>query len=131
MRSRRHRAEIKESENVIARIINCNQRIESIVSPTSSLPTSTSLSTSPHSKPRLPKLSLPKFKGDVKHWTPFWDLFQSAVHNNDKIPKDSLLEGTAYKTVQRLTLTDSNYDAANSMLKEHFGNLQQIISAHM
>ena len=64
--------EIEELENVIARIINCNQQIECIVSLTSSIPTSTGLSTSvlstaPHSKPRLPKLSLPKFKGDMKH----------------------------------------------------------------
>ena len=134
--------EIEESENVIARIINCNQRIESIVSLTRSPPTSTSLSTSvlstAPSKPRLPKLSLPKFKGDVKNWTPFWDSFQSAVHNNDEIPKvdkfnylNSLLEGTAFKTIQGLTLTDSNYDAAVSMLKERFGNPQQIISTHM
>ena len=58
--------EIEESDNVIARIINCNQRIESIVSLISSIPTSTGLSTlvlstAPHSKPRLSKLSLRKF----------------------------------------------------------------------
>ena len=44
---------------------------------------------------------------------------------------NSLLKGTAYKTIQGLTLTDSNYNAAISMLKERFGNPQQIISAHM
>ena len=60
------------------------------------------------------------------------------MHNNAEIPKvdkfnylNSLLEGPAYKTIQGLTLTDSNYDAAVAMLKECFGNTQQIISAHM
>ena len=60
------------------------------------------------------------------------------MDKNDEIPKvdkfnylNSLLEGTSFKIIQRLTLTDSNYDATVSMFKEHFGNPQQIISAHM
>ena len=90
------------------------------------------------SKPRLPKLVLPKFKGDVKDWSAFWDSFKSAIHDNNDIPKvdkfnylNSLLEGTAFKTVQGLTLTDPNYDSAIQMLKERFGSPQQIISAYM
>ena len=74
----------------------------------------------------------------MKHWTAFWDSFQSAVHNNDDIPKvdkfnylNSLLEGAAFKTIQGLTLSKANYNAAVSMLKERFGNPQQIISAHI
>ena len=41
------------------------------------------------------------------------------------------MEGTAYKTIQGLTLTESNYNAAVAMLEDLFGDLQQIISAHM
>ena len=44
---------------------------------------------------------------------------------------NSLLEGTTYKTIQGLTLTKSNYDAAVAMLEDCFGDPQQIISAHM
>ena len=33
--------------------------------------------------------------------------------------------------VQGFSLTDCNYDAAVEMLKERFGNPQQIIRAHM
>lgn len=65
-------------------------------------------------------------------------MFQSPVHDNDDIPKDnkfnylnSLLEGTTSKTIQGLTLSEANYDAAITMLKERFGNPQQIISSHM
>ena len=137
--------EIEESETIIARIINCTQRIDqTVVSLTSGATVSSTSSTSStisavsRTKPRLPELALPKFKGDVKHWTAFWDSFQSAVHNNNEIPKvdkfnylNSLLEGTAFKTIQGLALTESNYDAAVSMLKDRFGNPQQIISAHM
>ena len=142
--------ELEESEAIAAKIINCRRAIELfVVSSTISggVPPSISTTTlhdSPPplaitpSKPRLPKLVLPRFKGDVKDWSAFWDSFKSAIHDNNDIPKvdkfnylKSLLEGTAFKTVQGLTLTDRNYDSAIQLLKERFGNPQQIISAHM
>ena len=142
--------ELEESEAIVAKIINCRRAIELfVVSSTISggVPPSISTTTlrdSPPplaitpSKPRLPKLVLPRFKGDVKDWSAFWDSFKSAIHDNNDIPKvdkfnylKSLLEGTAFKTVQGLTLTDRNYDSAIQLLKERFGNPQQIISAHM
>ena len=85
-----------------------------------------------------PKLRLPKFKGDVKDWTSFWDSFNSSVHENREIPKvdkfnylNSLLEGAAFRTIQGLPLTASNYDSAIAMLCERLGNTQQIIRVHM
>ena len=90
----------------------------------------------PQAKLRLPKLTLSKFKGDIKNWTAFWDSFQLAVHSNDVIPKvdkfnyylNSLLEGPTYKTIQGLFLTD---DSAVALLKECFGNSPLIINSHM
>ena len=74
-------------------------------------------------KPRLPKLVLPKFKGNVK------DSFKSAIHENENILKvdkfnylNSLLEGAAFRTIQGLTLTTANYDSASALLHERFGN---------
>jgi hypothetical protein len=32
-------------------------------------------------KPKLPKLTLPKLKGQVTKWGPFWDSYNSAIHN--------------------------------------------------
>ena len=90
------------------------------------------------SKPRHPKLVLPKFKGDVKDLSAFWDSFNSAIHENNVITKvdkfnylNALLEGSAFERVQGLTLTGPNYDSAIQMLKERFGSPQQIISAHI
>ena len=31
---------------------------------------------------KLPKLTIKKFNGDLTRWVPFWDAFQSAIHNN-------------------------------------------------
>ena len=67
----------------------------------------------------LPKLVLPKFRGNVTAWIPFWDAFKAAVHENDSITKidkfnylNSLLEGAASMTIQGLSLTKANYDSA-------------------
>ena len=89
-------------------------------------------------KAKLPKLTLPKFRGDLTNWMSFWDSFESAVHKNPSISKvdkfnylNSLLEGAARRAVQGLTLTEANYDSAVEILRERYGRPQQIISAHM
>jgi hypothetical protein len=86
----------------------------------------------------LPKLSLAKFKGEVTKWNTFWDSFESAIHTNNNISKidkfnylNSLLEGIALRAIQGLTLTGANYDAAIEILRDRFGQPQQIITAHM
>ena len=71
-------AEIEESETVVARIIDCKQQIEEAarVPTTSDPPSEVSAPLPPivnNTKPRLPKLMLPKFKGDIKNWTTFWE----------------------------------------------------------
>ena len=87
---------------------------------------------------RLPKLYLPKFRGDVTKWNTVWDSFQSVVHRNEGISNinkfnylNSVLQGATARAIQGLTLTEANYDAAVKLLQECFGHPQQIISAHM
>ena len=138
--------ELEESEAITAKIITCKQKIDEFM-PVVIPVTSTSPSPLAHAslpppatvvKPRLPRLQLPKFKGDVKNWPAFWDSFKSAVHENAEIPRvdkfnylNSLLEGIALKSIQGLTLTEAHYDTAVGMLKERFGDPQQIICSHM
>ena len=92
----------------------------------------------PAIKTCLPKLELQKFKGNITCWMSFWDSFKTAVHDNPAISNidklnylSSLLEGSASKVVQGLTLTKGNYDSTVTLLKERFVNKQVIISAHM
>jgi hypothetical protein len=89
-------------------------------------------------KPKLPKITLPRFNGDVTKWNTFWDSFNSAIHTNTDIANidkfnylKSLIEGPAARTIQGLTLTNSNYETAIKLLEERFGKRQQIVSAHM
>ena len=67
----------------------------------------------PQSQSKLPKLVLPKFKGDITLWKRFWDSFCSAVHNNKLLTSidkfnhlNSLPEGQAKRCIQGLSLPE-------------------------
>ena len=89
-------------------------------------------------KPKLPKITLPRFNGEITKFRAFWDHFQGAVDNNTSIsPVDkfnylhALVEGPAARSIQGLQLTEENYEAAKQIFQERFGKMQQVISAHM
>ena len=89
-------------------------------------------------KSKLPKLVLPKFKGDLTKFRSFWDSYDNAVHKNSSLSTIdkfnylySLLEGPALRSIQGLSLTEENYQSAKELLNQRFGNQQQVISAHM
>ena len=70
-------------------------------------------------KPKLPKMTLPRFTGKITKFRRFWDRFETAVHNNpllwmvDKFTYlHALLEGTTARSIQGLALTKVNYKAA-------------------
>ena len=80
--------EIDESETVSVRILECQQRISVALKSTAVTPTAMApLVATTYEKPKLPKLTLPRFKGDLTTWTIFWDLFKSTVHENNGIQK--------------------------------------------
>ena len=87
---------------------------------------------------KLPKLELKKFYGNPVEWAPFWDSFNSAVHQNSSISDvnkfnylKSLIQGQAANTISGFSLTGENYKEAVRLLKERYGNKQVLISAHM
>ena len=87
---------------------------------------------------KLPKITLPHFRGNPLQWTAFWDSYESAVHLNDSLSEvdkfnylKSLLEKAAYDAVAGLTLSAANYREAVDILKRRFGNRQIIVSRHM
>ena len=87
---------------------------------------------------KLPKITLPHFRGNPLQWTAFWDSYESAVHLNDSLSEvdkfnylKSLLEKAAYDAVAGLTLSAANYCEAVDILKRRFGNRQIIVSRHM
>ena len=86
---------------------------------------------------KLPKLSLPKFSGDVLQWQSFWDQFTAVVDSSD-IPDiskfsylRSLLEGEAKQSIQGLSLTSQHYQSARQILTDRFCRKERIIFTHI
>ena len=88
-------------------------------------------------KPKLPKLILPKFSGEIIEFRGFWDRFQTAVHNNpsfstvDKFTYlHALLEGSAARSIQGLALTEGNYKTVMEILKSFWQHATGDIRPH-
>ena len=134
--------EIEDTESITAKIIGAKRKIDEALKKENShtrSPVRPSVSGEAIAvKPRLPKLTLQKFCGDITTRSAFWDSYISAVHDNKGIAVvdkfnclSSLLEGPAHRTIQGLTLNEDNYEAAVQLLQERFGKPKHIIYAHM
>ena len=87
---------------------------------------------------RLPKISIQPFDGNELNWRPFWDQFNSTIHNNptlNEIDKFCYLKNlicpSALECIKGLSLTEGNYNTAVTTLKGRFGNTQVLISRYM
>ena len=87
---------------------------------------------------KLPKMELPKFKGDAREWHSFWDMFYVAVGMNDNMPDvtkfqylSTCLEGEAKEAIGGLSLTSANYSVAVDLLVERFGRPEKVIFHHI
>ena len=74
-------------------------------------------------KVNLPKLQLPQFDGNILKWTPYYDAFCAAVHNDDNLDDiqkfqylTSTLNGEAAHAIEGLQLTNANYEEALTVL---------------
>ena len=139
--------DIEEAESITAKIIECRAKIDKAITQENNIRTGSTTPTDPtvalvnplaYGRTHLPKLTLPKFKGDITLSGTFWDSYKSSVHDNNDIATvdkfnylKSLLEGPAYRCIQGLPITASNYEGAIELLQQRFGKPQQVISAHM
>ena len=125
--------ELLDAESVTARILECKVKIERNLKSSKAEPTSSELPVQPMAatagRTRLPKIVLPKFRGDVTQWTTFWDSYKNAVHDNKDISTidkfnylKSLLEGSAARCIQGLPITEHNYDNAVELLQERLAS---------
>ena len=87
---------------------------------------------------KLPSTDIPKFSGEFTEWPTSLDSFEATIDtcsNPDGVQKftypRSYLQGPALRSVNGFTLTNSNYTEALKVLRDRFGNVQQIVSSHM
>ena len=86
----------------------------------------------------LPKLEISKFNGDPAKWQSFFDSFQAAVCKSTNLTGVEkfnylrcFLEENALHAIAGFSLTNDNYKEALELLQNRYGNMQQIIAAHM
>ena len=104
------------------------------------MPTQTAMNSSVssiHSHAKLLKLELKKFYGNHIDWYPFWECFESAVHQNSSLTRvdmfnylKSLLGGSPAHVIAGLTLTNTNYEKAIDLLKQRFGIVTRYFEPH-
>ena len=89
-------------------------------------------------KSKLPKITLPRFKGNITEFRPFWNSFENAVHRNKSLPciekfnyLHSLPDGSALQVIKGLALTEENFQIAIDLRKQRYGNIKVVLSAHM
>ena len=87
---------------------------------------------------KLEKLKQPSFSGKVEDWVPFWEQFESNVHNNEGLNDvtkfsylKNLLKAEAKQAVDGLQLSGLNYTKAVQILKDRFGRKEAIIFHHV
>lgn len=87
---------------------------------------------------KLPKLDMFRFDGNKLTWQRFWTQFESAIHLRQNLPESqkfhyliSVLDGKAAALIEGLQYSDKNYQTAVKLLKEEFGNEEQLKETHM
>ena len=77
------------------------------------------------------------FSGDKPRWTEFWDSFECAIHTNKKLSDiekfnylKSKVSGEAKSAILGFALSKENYKIAVEILKDRFGNTQEVIDLH-
>src|SRR5690606_22770051 len=83
------------------------------------------------------KIELPEFGGKPKDWLPFWQNFESIVHNDTSCPVTmkfailrQQLKGQALGIIAGLQPIEQNYAVAIDLLKKHFSYNHVLIQAH-
>ena len=87
---------------------------------------------------KLPSIDIPKLSGKLTKWLTYLGLFEAAIgiySDHDEVQTfqylRSYLQGPAIQAIHGLTSANSNYTTALKILKDVFGNVQQIVSSHM
>ena len=84
---------------------------------------------------KLPKISIPIFKGDTKFWPTFFDLFKKLIHENRRLGDVEklqylfqFLEDEPLKLLSGISITDDNYQVAFDKLVKRYQNKRLLAS---
>ena len=84
-------------------------------------------------KVQLPRITLPRFSGDIEEWLAFRDLYVALVHSSAELPTiekyhylRSQLDGEALNVISSLPLTPANYTVAWNLLTARYSNKKML-----
>jgi len=86
-------------------------------------------------KIKLPKLNFPTFDGDILRSQEFWDVYKSAVHEQElsDVTKFNYLKGSvrgeSATAISGISAIDKNYSSAVKILQDKFGRSENIVEA--
>lgn len=90
------------------------------------------------SRPRLPKLELFCFDGDIENFTTFYETFCSLVHNQSHIPKIdkfhyllSCTKGSALNIVKSVSISANNYDVVWKSLLDKYQDNRLLVGRYL
>ncbi|XP_068229550.1 uncharacterized protein [Palaemon carinicauda] len=85
--------------------------------------------------PKLPAIKIPSFDGKLENWSSFWDIFDSLVHSRTDLTDvvkfatlRNYLTDRAFRSIEGLAVTNSNYAIAIKTLKDCFHNTDKLLS---
>ena len=85
---------------------------------------------------KLPKIEIPLFDGNIMNWLEFWNCFEVFIDSKETLSGaekmyylKNNLTGEARKAVEGLILSNNNYNKTVSILKERFGDSQNLINS--
>jgi len=133
--------ELKEEHLPVAPIVQIQEEIKGIVQSQMKMQhemlEKQKIKEQEESSVKLPKLEINSFGGDKLKWIEFWDSFESTIHKNKRISNvekfnylKSKLTGEAMQVISGLTLSNENYAVAINILKERYGNVQDVVNLH-
>nr|XP_029720545.1 uncharacterized protein LOC115262282 [Aedes albopictus] len=84
-------------------------------------------------KVQLPRITLPRFSGDIEEWLAFRDLYVALVYSSAELPTiekyhylRSQLDGEALNVISSLPLTPANYTVAWNLLTARYSNKKML-----
>lgn len=87
---------------------------------------------------RLPKLDIPKFRGEYEKWPEFRELFASLIHDKNNIPDvqklhylEMNLEGKAANVIKHLQINGAHYEAAWDTLNKRYNNKKMLVNTNL
>nr|CAI5844526.1 unnamed protein product [Callosobruchus analis] len=86
----------------------------------------------------MPKMELPEFSGDIRHWLTFYEIFKSSIHDNPNLNKSDKihyligrLKGPALTVCSGIEATGENYEIIWNALIDRYHDKRFLANSYL